>query len=66
MASFSVLTYKIVTSYTGSWDGNTLMADNYIHVVLDDVTNLLTVEYTSSAEYGVGVIDTLTTGPHLY
>ena len=73
MATFDVLVWKIVTSYTGTWAGSpsgpyTLTADNYIHVQINDATNTLSVQYTSAEAEGAGTIyaTSLTDGPNLF
>ena len=73
MATFDVLVWKITTSYTGTWAGSpsgpyNLTADNYLHVQLNDVTNALSVQYTSALAEGEGTIyaSSLTDGPNLF
>lgn len=68
--TFDVLVYKIITNYSGTWDSDmgshTLSADNYIHVLLDDVTETFIVKYQASPEEGINILGTLTEGPHLF
>lgn len=68
--TFDVLVYKIITNYSGSWPSDmgshTLSADNYIHVLLDDVTETFIVKYQASPFEGINILGTLTDGPHLF
>lgn len=68
--TFDVLVYKIITNYSGSWPSDmgthTLSADNYIHVLLDDVTETFIVKYQASPNEGINILGTLTDGPHLF
>lgn len=62
-----VLVYKIITSYSGTWSGFTLTADNYIHVQIDPATFAIEVWYTSAEVQDAGTIyGQLFTGPNLY
>lgn len=62
-----VLVYRIITSYSGTWSGFTLTADNYIHVQIDPATFAIEVWYTSAEVQDAGTIyGQLFTGPNLY
>lgn len=68
--TFDVLVYKIITNYSGTWTSDmgthTLSADNYLHVLLDDVTDTFIVKYQASPFEGINILGTLVDGPHLF
>src|SRR5688572_7765350 len=68
--TFDVFVYKIITNYSGSWPSDmgshTLSADNFIHVLLDDVTETFVVKYQASPDEGINILGTLSAGPNLF
>ncbi len=68
--TFDVLVFKIITNYSGSWPSDmgshTLSADNFIHVLLDDVTETFVVKYQASPNEGINILGTLSAGPNLF
>lgn len=75
MASVTVLIYRIDTTYDtptiSNWNTNlgpvNITAGNHLHVIIDDTTFALSVEYRSSSTPGGGsYMGTLTEGPNLF
>lgn len=68
--TFDVLVYKVITNYSGSWPSDmgshTISADNYIHVLLDDVSETFIVKYQASPLEGINILGTLSAGPNLF
>lgn len=75
MSAVTVLIYRIDTTYdtptVSNWNTNlgpvNITAGNHLHVIIDDVTFALTVDYRSSSTPGGGsYLGTLTEGPNLF
>lgn len=64
--TLSVIIYRIDTTYTGSYGGVTYAAGSYIHVILDTVTQAITVELKPSADPSSTSTSTPTSGPNLF